>query len=108
MVFWGSQSIVPSLASSVQRRIWGQGRQGHPKAYVSLNSWISLFVAVAFGKTGIILSRPSWSRRAGAGAGSSGGHLKTTRLPRGRQVDRPSNGLSFFQPGSGLLCLQEG
>jgi hypothetical protein len=58
MVFWGSQSIVPSLASSIQRRIWGQGRQGHPKAYISLNPWISLFAAMAFRKAGIKLSRP--------------------------------------------------
>lgn len=102
MVFWGSQSIVPSLASSVQIRIWGQGRQGLRKAYVSLKSWISLFAAMAFGKSGIKLSRPLWSRRAGVGTGSSGGHLKTSRLSRGRHADRSSDGLCFFQPGSGL------
>lgn len=67
-MLWG-QSLLPSLASSIQSRILGQGRQDHPQACVSLNSWISLFVTVAeavvFGKIEITLRRAAWSRRHG-------------------------------------------
>lgn len=92
MVFRGSQSIVPSLLSSVQRRIWGQGRQGRPKAYVSLNSSISLFVAMALERqesNSVDLPGPE---ELGLGqAAVVGGHLKTTRLP--------SNDPCFFPAG---------
>lgn len=97
MVFRGSQSIVPSLVSSVQRRIWGQGRQGHPKAYVSLNSWISLFVAMALERqesNSVDLPGPEELGRGQAVVVR--GHLKTTRLLRGRQADRPCSGPCFF------------